>query len=47
MKISRQQLLQAANDGILWQHHEAAITLRVQVLLPQALRELLAARGQV
>jgi hypothetical protein len=32
--------------GILWQHHEAAITLRVQVLLPQALRELLAARGQ-
>jgi hypothetical protein len=46
MKISRQQLQQAANDGIL-QHHEAAITLRVQVLLPQALRELLAARGQV
>ena len=32
--------------GILWQHHEAAITGRMQILLPQALRELLAARGQ-
>jgi hypothetical protein len=33
--------------GILWLRHEAAITGRVQALLPQALRELLAARGQV
>jgi len=32
--------------GILWQRHEAAITVRVQALLPQALQELLAARGQ-
>ncbi len=32
--------------GILWQRHETAITARVQALLPQALRELLAARGQ-
>jgi hypothetical protein len=32
--------------GILWQRHEAAITGRMQVLLPPALRELLAARGQ-
>ena len=32
--------------GILWQRHEAAINGRVQALLPQALRELLAARGQ-
>ena len=32
--------------GILWQRHEAAITGRMQALLPQALRELLAARGR-
>jgi len=32
--------------GILWQHHEAGITGRMQALLPRALRELLAARGQ-
>jgi hypothetical protein len=32
--------------GILWQRHEASITGQVQELLPQALRELLAARGQ-
>jgi hypothetical protein len=32
--------------GILWQRHEASITGRVQALLPQALRELFAARGQ-
>ncbi len=33
--------------GILWQRHEAKITGKVQSLLPQALRELLAARDQV
>ena len=32
--------------GILWQRHEAAITSRMQALLPQALRQLLAARSQ-
>jgi len=32
--------------GILWQRHEVQITVRVQVLLPQTLRELFAARGQ-
>ena len=32
--------------GILWQRHEVQITGRVQALLPQALRELLAARGR-